>query len=1545
MVDALTGPNIVNTWDFVASGQGTLNGGSGGGGFDFNGIENLTGGTLADTFNVDVDHTGDLAGAAGADIFNISTNGTVLTGNVRGNADSDQIVFSNDAFIMGMVDGGSGSDILDWQISTLVINFTSNGPGTLNGFRGDLPLAITVLGDGFDNINAFAGSGLGSTFTGSNLPTVYTINNVDSFTVSENGGAATPFVGFGSIVGGTSIDQFIFSGGTLSGTIDGGSQLTFENILTADNLAANTWTLGVSGAGSVDPVPGGFININQLVGGAGVGDTFNFTNAAATFTSIDGGAGVGVNDLNYSGVAGPIMVNLQTSSASLVTAFTNINSVTGSASSDTLFGANDVNVWNLTGAGTGTVDGFAFSAIENLTGGSAADTFNFIGAPDFASLNAGAGTDILNYAAATGPINVNLGTNSATFVGAGQATNFEQVVGSSATNDTLVGADDVNNWNLTGAGTGTVDGFIFSAIENLAGGLAADTFNFIGAPTFAGLDAGAGTDILNYAAATGPINVNLGTNSATFVGAGQATNFEQVVGSSNTNDTLVGANDANNWNLTGAESGTVDGFIFSAIENLTGGSANDAFTFAGGTLSGGLDGGAGTDTLTADNLSNVWTITSATGGTVTGLGGAFTNIDSVIGGPVDDQFTLAGASVFAGSINGASGSNTIFGGDVTNNWNLTGVNQGNIDGNSAFTNVAQLIGGSVADTFNFIGAPAFASLNAAAGTDILNYAAATGPITVNLVTNSATFIGAGQATNFEQVVGSGGANDTLIGLNDPNNWTLTGAGTGTVDGFSFSNIENLTGGSDVDTFNVNAPGQVTGNLNGGAGIDTLHQTFASNWVVNATNGGTTNGALGTFANIENLTAVGTTATLDMDGASITGTYTATAVSLDADGASFTGGTVVNIAGNLVASENQTIDTGNAAFSVSGTLTGNGTAGYTINTGIGSVNIGGATNANALSVTSSDIIAGEGVTTVGAQTYVGPVTVVGAVSGGILTFSGGGGAVNVSGPISGTTLSVSSGGANLSGAVTTTGAQSYSGGPTTFGGNLTGSNMTFNGPSTFNADHLLQSSTNVWDFNAPVTGSGNLDIIPTATTDIFIGNGNGPGNIASNQFGGFQGHLIIGAQLNPLDSPAEEAVVVIPPGVTADLITVDDNFLVDGDVTLIGSNIELNAGISAAPGVGQVTLVAVGDSQSNGGAGPGDITGPTGGTAVIGGGRAVLIANNGVANAGNIRLELGGGDLLLGISGSQAEPSFDPSSNATSVDFDPTTIAIIASLGLNLQSVQVVFTNPASALTGLQNVQFIDVGLFEEELSVFGVIGNGIAMSLDQCEEAEGCAPDISEEEIEALIAQIEGRISEIERRLASGDINREEGQRLLAGFQAELKNYQTYQQQLAEFIESQQEFGDDFGELDDFAEEFDEAEPAATDDTDGSDATEVEAPQFAAPEPEPEVEPAEEAFEELEDEFTEEEIPVDEFEDLDEDLEEDVPGLDGVPESAPDEFEDLDDELDEFEELATAIDPALIMRLTQHGYVNQYYGAVGIGANGRVVWTGDIVLPSFARQY
>jgi hypothetical protein len=94
-----------------------------------------------------------------------------------------------------------------------------------------------------------------------------------------------------------------------------------------------------------------------------------------------------------------------------------------------------------------------------------------------------------------------------------------------------------------------------------------------------------------------------------------------VVGN-NSNTTLVGQNAATTWNITGSNTGNVNGALqFSGVTNLIGGSGNDTFAFSGsGSLSGTSNGGAALNTLDYSSYgSNVSVVLST--GAATGING------------------------------------------------------------------------------------------------------------------------------------------------------------------------------------------------------------------------------------------------------------------------------------------------------------------------------------------------------------------------------------------------------------------------------------------------------------------------------------------------------------------------------------------------------------------------------------------------------------------------------------------------------------------------------------------------------------------------------------------------------------------------------------------------------------------------------------------------------------------------------------------------------------------------------------------------------------
>jgi Ca2+-binding RTX toxin-like protein len=186
-----------------------------------------------------------------------------------------------------------------------------------------------------------------------------------------------------------------------------------------------------------------------------------------------------------------------------------------------------------------------------------------------------------------------------------------------------------------------------------------------------------------------------------------------------------------------------------------------------------------------------------------GAAGGFSDIEDLIGSTTFD--TLTGA-------------------DRANTWSLTVNNGGNVGG-TAFASFEHLTGGADTDAFLFgAGVRVSGRINGAGGRDTLNYALYTTAVQANLATLTAT--GLLSFSSIEALVGGSSAwlRDTLVGADRSNTWNITGDDAGHVNGaatFSFSSIENLTGGGASDTFAFADGAGVSGTVHGGSGTDTL----------------------------------------------------------------------------------------------------------------------------------------------------------------------------------------------------------------------------------------------------------------------------------------------------------------------------------------------------------------------------------------------------------------------------------------------------------------------------------------------------------------------------------------------------------------------------------------------------------------------------------------------------------------------------------------------------------------------------------------------------
>ena len=169
-------------------------------------------------------------------------------------------------------------------------------------------------------------------------------------------------------------------------------------------------------------------------------------------------------------------------------------------------------------------------------------------------------------------------------------------------------------------------------------------------------------DVRYDAGIASSVMVNGGSGGNSFLVAGVPSVTTALVGGTGVN-TLIGPNASNGWNVSGVNSGVLDGkVLFTAMRNLVGGNGVDAFVVAAAGKVSSIDGGGAPanqgDWLDYSSLATPVAVNLATGSATNVNGGA------------------AGAVKHVQNVRGGSGSNT-----------LTGSAQGNI-----------LVGGAGVDT-------------------------------------------------------------------------------------------------------------------------------------------------------------------------------------------------------------------------------------------------------------------------------------------------------------------------------------------------------------------------------------------------------------------------------------------------------------------------------------------------------------------------------------------------------------------------------------------------------------------------------------------------------------------------------------------------------------------------------------------------------------------------------------------------------------------------------------------------------------------------------
>ncbi len=334
------------------------------------------------------------------------------------------------------------------------------------------------------------------------------------------------------------------------------------------------------------------------------------------------------------------------------------------------------------------------------------------------------------------------------------------------------------------------------------------------------------------------LNLKGGLNSVIMDNAGLPLGVGLTMNSASGQINLKGPEAATTWNITGADRGTFQPlsssiYQFSDVGNIAGGAGTDDFIFGpDGRLSGNIDGLGNVSGTTNSIDFSAFTEqvdVNLQARTVTPIGGTFSSIQEFIGG--------------------SNALDTLIGPNSGGNWNLNSAGGGTVGGYT-FSSFNNLTGGSGNDNFIFqTNGSVPGNIDGGGGANTLDYSALAGPVTVNFNTHTASDIG-GTFANITNVVGSMSAADTIVGPDA--SWIINGADAGSVNGITFSSFENLVGNALTDTFAFKPGGSISGNIDGGGGVNTLDFSALTTPVtINFATHSVSGLIGGTFSNISN----------------------------------------------------------------------------------------------------------------------------------------------------------------------------------------------------------------------------------------------------------------------------------------------------------------------------------------------------------------------------------------------------------------------------------------------------------------------------------------------------------------------------------------------------------------------------------------------------------------------------------------------------------------------------------------------------------------------
>ncbi|HEY1630640.1 MAG TPA: hypothetical protein VGF56_04960 [Rhizomicrobium sp.] len=720
--------------------------------------------------------------------------------------------------------GGAGNDVLKGGTAGAYFDLSKGGDDTaVGGVRDD----HFNLGGTFNAADSIDGGG------GNDRVDITGLDGTDTvtFTATTMTNVASLVLGAGHNYDLVTNDATVAADATM---LINGAGLGASDALTFDGTAETDGHFLIRGGAGDDSLTGGqdgdTFNLTKggadtATGGAG-NDTFNMGGAFDSDDLIDGGGGTDTLSLNGTyatpiAVSGTMVQNVET----VTLAGSGYNIAWQSAIASTLtvdastIGSGNSVIFDSTSLATGDVHFIAGAGDTEFSGGGGDDVVDLQNSADGYRISAGGGDDTVNFGASYGaglPLvdfaDGNAGSNTATFDGdyaGGLTLGVEsfiiftfgladfQTVELLGDHSYTVTFDDtqVGGATLTGGAALTVDA---SALG--AGDHANLDFSLSQAPGFT-VTGGAGDDTLTFAgnfSASDAINGGAGNDTLelngdysaglTF-GAATMTNVETLkldAGDSYdlvTNDATVASGQTLTVDASALGVGEALTFDGSAETNgffaITGGAGDDAVKFGSHfSVADSVDGGAGNDTVTLNNVKGTYNFTDTT----------MTNVETLA---VNTAF-LQNIAITTTDANVAAGATLTVDFSPTNiALNITFDGSAEQDGHFAFiapgiaNGVVTLTGGALSDSFALGADSAISNLfNGGGGDDTLNTIA---------LASRADFDG-GTGNDTVALTGGGTESDTGLVLTSVENMTLDDNGWNVTMG-------NIASG---DTLNVNA---------------------------------------------------------------------------------------------------------------------------------------------------------------------------------------------------------------------------------------------------------------------------------------------------------------------------------------------------------------------------------------------------------------------------------------------------------------------------------------------------------------------------------------------------------------------------------------------------------------------------------------------------------------------------------------------------------------------------------------------------------------------